>query len=191
MMGDAVHRALFLDRDGVINVDRGYVSLPQETEWVPGIFDLCQRATGMGFRLVVVTNQAGIARGYYSEDQFQAYTAWMHQQFAGRGLLITATYHCPHHPTEGIGPLRRACDCRKPMPGMLLRARNELGIDLESSALIGDKLSDIQAARAAGVGRALLVGTPPPEFAGESSPSVRAAIEWLVSPEQGLRNDGN
>jgi D-glycero-D-manno-heptose 1,7-bisphosphate phosphatase len=150
-------RALFLDRDGVINVDRGYVYLPEQTEWVPGIFELCRAAQELGYALIVITNQAGIARGYYSEEQFDAYTRWMHAQFADRGLEIQATYHCPHHPTEGIGTLRRECDCRKPKPGMLLRAILERGISAEKSVLIGDKISDIHAGCSARVGTCLLL----------------------------------
>jgi D-glycero-D-manno-heptose 1,7-bisphosphate phosphatase len=174
------NRALFLDRDGVINVDRGYVYLPEQTQWVPGIFELCKAAQECGYSLIVITNQAGIARGYYSEAQFQAYTRWMHAQFADRGLPILATYHCPHHPTDGIGELRRECDCRKPNPGMILRASRELEIDLAASALVGDKSTDIAAGEAAGIDHCLRVfgrrGEPDTLM-----PSMHDAREWLTS----------
>lgn len=155
---DDLRRALFLDRDGVINVNHGYVHRPVDTDWVPGIFDLCAVAHARGYALVVVTNQAGIARGLYSEDDFAAYTRWMHAEFAARGVPLLATYYCPHHPDAGIGGYRQACTCRKPEPGMIVRAADELGLDLAQSILIGDQPSDMQAAAAAGIGRRWLLG---------------------------------
>ncbi len=151
-------RALFLDRDGVININFGYVHTPEETEWVPGIFDLCRSAILAGYGLVVVTNQAGIARGFYTKAQFVAYTEWMLMQFKERGIDILRVYYCPHHPTAGEGPYRVDCDCRKPRPGMMLAAAQDLGIDLAESVMLGDKGSDMQAARAAGIGTRLLLG---------------------------------
>lgn len=153
----APRRALFLDRDGVINVDHAYVHRAGDTDWVPGIFTLVAAAAAAGFLPVVVTNQAGIARGLYDEATFRDYTAWMHAEFARRGAPLLATYHCPHHPTAGIGPLRVACSCRKPAPGMLLRAIADWGIVPAASVLLGDKTSDLEAAHAAGVGRAVRV----------------------------------
>ena len=172
-------RALFLDRDGVINVDHGYVYLPEQTEWVPGIFDLCRVAQERGYALVIITNQAGIARGYYGESEFAAYSRWLHGQFSARGLEILATYHCPHHPSAGIGELRRDCECRKPRPGMILRAQRELGLDLARSALIGDKASDLAAGEAAGVGHRLLLGSG--DAGSGTTISMTAAIAWLES----------
>lgn len=145
--------ALFLDRDGVVNVDHGYVSTPSDTEWVDGIFDLCRGAQQLGYRLLVVTNQAGIARGYYSEAQFLDYTSWVHRVFRQHGIRLTATIYCPHHPEAGLGPLRVECPCRKPAPGMLIEAQRRFGSDLAASALVGDKGSDIAAGRAAGLRR--------------------------------------
>lgn len=187
-MNKARNRALFLDRDGVINVDLGYVCSPERTQWVPGIFDLCRKATELGYLLVVVTNQAGIARGYYDESAFKDYVTWMHAEFAKRGVPITATYHCPHHPTAGSAALRIDCDCRKPKPGMLLRAQRDLDLDMGRCALIGDMPSDLQAARAAGVGRCLRVSANP--AAQDGLPTVNEAIAWLATPqpEQGNSN---
>lgn len=176
-------RALFLDRDGVINEDFGYVHTPDRTEWVDGIFDLCNRAQALGMTIVVVTNQAGIARGYYTEPEFLAYTTWMVEQFRLRGIEIQAVYHCPHHPEMGKGALKIACDCRKPAPGMILRAAREHSLDLSRSALVGDKVSDIRAADAAGVGLPILVGQD-----GIGDPAIPRAIrvETLAEAEKEL-----
>ncbi|NCU38315.1 D-glycero-beta-D-manno-heptose 1,7-bisphosphate 7-phosphatase [Candidatus Saccharibacteria bacterium] len=143
--------ALFLDRDGVINVDHGYVSKPEQFDFIEGIFDLVVAANQTGYLTVVVTNQAGIGRGYYTEADFHRLTDWMCRQFAMRGAQIDAVYYCPSHPEHGIGEYRKDDDCRKPAPGMLLQAQNELDIDLKRSVLVGDKLSDIQAGERAGV----------------------------------------
>jgi len=178
-LNPAARRALFLDRDGVINVDHGYVHLPEQTQWVPGIFELCEVAKRHGYELVVITNQAGIARGYYGEAEFASYSQWLREQFAARGLTLRAIYHCPHHPTEGLGEWRRDCDCRKPKPGLLLRAQHELGLDLAHSALIGDKVSDIQAGEAAGVGHCQRVDNTG-DGSGDSI-SMTQAIKWLES----------
>lgn len=153
-------RALFLDRDGVVNVDRNYVHAPADTEWIPGIFDLVRWAWTAGFLPVVVTNQAGIARGYYDTTEFLAFTAWIHQVFAHAGAPLLATFFCPHHPSAGIGPYRRPCDCRKPAPGMMEAAAALFELDMAGSLLVGDKPSDIEAARRAGVGRAVLLDDP-------------------------------
>ena len=153
-------RALFLDRDGVINVDTGYVHTAAQTQWLPGIFELVADAVRAGYAPVVVTNQAGIARGYYTEAAFLEHTRWVHEQFAAHGAPLLATYYCPHHPEAGVGALRVTCDCRKPAPGMLLAAAQALDIDLGASLMIGDSPKDIEAARAAGVGRAHLLAGP-------------------------------
>lgn len=153
----ALKRALFLDRDGVINVDIGYLHRAEDCVFVPGIFELVRQARKAGFDVFVVTNQAGIARGYYSEETFAAFTGWMLEQFAAEGAPITQVYYCPHHPTAGIGGYGIVCECRKPAPGMLLRAAGEHGIDLSRSIMVGDSITDMEAARAAGVGQCYLL----------------------------------
>lgn len=153
MMG---RRALFLDKDGVINVDYGYVCTPEHTDFIDGIFGLCQYATSLGYANVVVTNQAGIARGYYSERQFLAYMEWMRGEFLRHGAQLDAVYYCPHHPVQGIGNYLRDCDCRKPKPGMVLAAQRDLDIDIAASVLVGDAETDLQAGYAAGVGACFL-----------------------------------
>ena len=144
--------ALFLDRDGVINIEKNYVYRIEEFEFTDGIFELCARAGKCGFKLIVITNQAGIARGYYTVSDYEHITEWMLDKFARKGIHIERVYYCPFHPTAGIGEYRRDSFDRKPNPGMILRARDEFGLDLAGSVLVGDKDSDLEAGRAAGVG---------------------------------------
>lgn len=145
-------RALFLDRDGVINHDSGYTSRAEDFVFIDGIFELCRAAREAGYLLIVVTNQAGIGRGYYSEQDFLSLTSWMRRRFEEEGAPITDVFHCPYHPEHGVGEYRQDSFDRKPNPGMLLRAAEKCGIDLANSIMIGDKDSDMQAARSAGVG---------------------------------------
>ncbi|WP_244122138.1 D-glycero-beta-D-manno-heptose 1,7-bisphosphate 7-phosphatase [Burkholderia latens] len=147
---------MFLDRDGVINVDYGYVHRREDCVFVDGIFDLVRLANAAGYRVVIVTNQAGIARGYFSEAQFDAFMNWMRDAFDLLGARIDRVYFCPHHPIAGMGEYKRACSCRKPQPGMFEAARRELGLDMSASVMIGDKLSDLDAAARAGVGHRFL-----------------------------------
>lgn len=165
-------RALLLDKDGVINVDHGYVCSPERTEFIDGIFDLVAAANGNGLVVVVATNQAGIARGYYTETDFRAYMDWMRGEFRQRGAHLDAVYYCPHHPVHGRGEYLRECDCRKPAPGMLLQAQRDLGLDLGTSLLIGDTPSDLAAGHAAGVGANFQLGS-------DALPSLRKAIGHL------------
>lgn len=145
-------KALFLDRDGVINIDHGYVGKVENFEFVDGILDCIRRLQTKGFQPIVVTNQSGIGRGYYSLEDFEAVTAAMLEGMREHGIAIDRShvFFCPHTPDEG-------CDCRKPAPGMFLQAQKRFGIDMPASIMIGDKPSDIEAAEAAGVGRAILV----------------------------------
>ncbi|RDI28425.1 D-alpha,beta-D-heptose 1,7-bisphosphate phosphatase [Pseudacidovorax intermedius] len=181
--------ALFLDRDGVINVDHGYVHTPETTDFVAGIFDLVATANRRGWLVVVVTNQAGIARGYYDEQQFNTYMAWVRAQFETRGAHIDAIYFCPHHPEHGLGDYRQQCDCRKPAPGMFQAAIRDLGIDPGSSVMVGDSATDMQAADVAGVGTLLLLGS---EQVGPRSTNVRritdlAEVIDALTPASGGR----
>ena len=152
-------RAAFLDRDGVINVDHGYVSQWEQFELIPGVVEALKSLHAAGYLLVVVTNQSGIGRGLYTEAEVVA----LHNQLntflqANASIEIAGFYHCPHHPAEAHGALKRVCDCRKPAPGMILAAADDLNIDLADSILVGDKASDIEAGMAAGVGRLFRVG---------------------------------
>ncbi len=151
--------AVFLDRDGVINVDHGYVGAIDDFEFVEDVFEACRRLKEQGYMLVVITNQSGIARGRYSEEQFQELTQWMDWNFDDKGVLLDGIYYCPHHPEKGVGQYKIDCDCRKPKPGMLLEAQSDLGIDMANSVFVGDKADDMRAAMAAGIGTKILVET--------------------------------
>jgi D-glycero-D-manno-heptose 1,7-bisphosphate phosphatase len=180
--------AAFLDRDGVINVDHGYTSRRDQFEWVPGVLLASRRLHEAGYALVVVTNQSGIGRGFYAESDFEILSNWMRAEFAAAGAPLAGVYHCPHHPIDALGPYRTACDCRKPAPGMLLRAARELDLDLASSLMFGDRESDLQAAHAAGVPHRYLLatdgkGAPPasePGLASASYRSLDAAVAAIV-----------
>ncbi len=141
-----MNKALFIDRDGVINVDKVHVFLKEDFEFNPGIFDLCRKFSDDGYLIIVITNQAGIAKGIYTEDVFLKLTDWMIGEFKKNGITISKVYYCPHHP-DITGP----CECRKPKPGMILIAREEFDLDLSISVLIGDMESDLQAGRNAGI----------------------------------------
>ena len=145
------NRALFLDRDGVINHDSGYTSDVERFQFVDGIFDVCREARRLGYLLIVVTNQAGIGRGYYSEEDFSNLTKWMCERFEAEGAPIRDVFYCPYHPDYGVGDYMKDSFDRKPNPGMLLRAAEKYGIDLKSSIMIGDKKSDMQAAKKADI----------------------------------------
>ncbi|HET8871539.1 MAG TPA: D-glycero-beta-D-manno-heptose 1,7-bisphosphate 7-phosphatase [Aquabacterium sp.] len=164
-----LRKAAFLDRDGVINLDRAYVHKWDEFEFVPGAVDAMRRLKEAGYALVVVTNQSGLARGMYTEAQYQELTAQMRQALADAGAEVDGVYHCPHHPKGTVAELAMDCDCRKPEPGMILRAAQDLGLALPDSILVGDKPSDIEAARAAGVGRVYIVQSDNAESSGESA----------------------
>ena len=176
-------KALFLDRDGVVNVEVGYLHRIEDVEFVPGIVSLCQTATRLGYRLIVVTNQAGIARGYYTEDDFHTLMQWMHAELRREGVEFDAVYYCPFHPEHGVGHYRREHEDRKPGAGMLLRAVKEFGIDVAESVMVGDRCSDIAAATKAGLRQAFLIkGTEEGSCEGRYIPvSSLAEVErWLT-----------
>ncbi len=154
-----MNKALFLDRDGIINVDHGYVFKKENFEFVDGIFELCRLASDKGYSLIVITNQAGIARGYYNEEDFLTLSSWMKLQFKHENINIDDVFYCPHHPTEGKGELLKTCSCRKPEPGMIIQAAEKHNVDLKQSIFIGDKISDMQAAQNAGVYKRILVAS--------------------------------
>jgi len=143
--------AAFLDRDGVLNIDRGFVSKPEDFTWIAGAQTAVKHLNQNGYHVIVVTNQSGIARGLYEEAAVHALHNWVNEQLCAIGAHVDAFYHCPYHPEGTIEAYRRHSEHRKPGPGMLLQAKREWPIDWERSFLIGDKESDMQAAAAAGL----------------------------------------
>ncbi|MDH2927372.1 D-glycero-beta-D-manno-heptose 1,7-bisphosphate 7-phosphatase [Lonepinella koalarum] len=154
-------KAIFLDRDGTLNVDHGYVYKIDDFQFIDGSIEALQELKSMGYLLVVVTNQSGIARGYFTEEQFLQLTEWFDWSLADRGVDLDGIYYCPHHP-DGKGEFRQDCDCRKPKGGMLLQAIKELNIDPSKSFMIGDKIEDLQAGMKANVANKVLVKTGKP-----------------------------
>ena len=145
-------RALFLDRDGVINHDMGYTSSSANFQFIDGIFDLCREARRLGYLLIVVTNQGGIGRGYYSEEEFLTLTEWMFDRFDEEGAPITNIFYCPFHPEFGVGDFKKESFDRKPNPGMCIRAAERHNLSLGRSIMIGNRDLDMQAASNGGVG---------------------------------------
>ena len=144
-------KALFLDRDGVVNVEKNYLHKIEEFELVEGIVEVCRAYQESGYLIIIVTNQSGISRGYYTEDDFAILSEWMVEHFKTLGITITHIYHCPHHESiDGV------CECRKPEPGMFISAQKKYDLDMAMSVMIGDNERDIEAAQRAGVGMNIL-----------------------------------
>jgi D-glycero-D-manno-heptose 1,7-bisphosphate phosphatase len=177
-------RGLILDRDGVVNEDSGYLHRIEDCRFVDGIFELAAAFAGRGFTIVIASNQSGIGRGYYTEADFDRLMGWMKGEFARRGVTLAAVYHCPDHPTEGIGRYRRPNPWRKPGPGMLLQAARDLDLDLARCWTVGDQATDIEAGRAAGVGTLVRYDPLAPEVARCHDfwvvPRLRAVTELLA-----------
>jgi len=173
-------RALFLDRDGVININHGYVHNVDNFDFIDGIFDLVRTAHANNLKVVVITNQAGIGRGFYSEQQFHQLTSWMCKEFINAGAPIDKLYFSPFHPIEGLGEYKKDDFSRKPNPGMILQAQKELDLDLKYSILIGDKATDIQAGIAAGLGlNVLFTQDNPPDIISEKCHVITSLLEAL------------
>lgn len=160
-------KAAFIDRDGVLNEERAFVHRAEDFALIPGAVEALRALRAAGYFLVVVTNQSGIARGLFSEADYLALTEHMRDQLEAEGISLDAVEYCPHLPDAPVDRYRVECDCRKPKPGMLKRAIEALDIDPAASFLVGDRLSDVQAGRAARIGQCFLVrtGYPLPEEA--------------------------
>jgi D-glycero-D-manno-heptose 1,7-bisphosphate phosphatase len=143
-------KTIFLDRDGVINKEVGYLYKIEDFAFIQGVFKACKYFQDLGYKLIIITNQSGIARGYYSEDDFHTMTKWMIEQFNAQNIDILDVFFCPHGPDS-------TCQCRKPRPGMLLEAQDKYNIDIKNSWMIGDKEADVEAANAAGIDNTILV----------------------------------
>jgi D-glycero-D-manno-heptose 1,7-bisphosphate phosphatase len=171
-------KALFLDRDGIINIDNGYVFRPEEIVFVEGITDLLKSAVSKGYQLFVVTNQSGIARGYYEDKDVVKTHSFIKEHFANKDIEITEFQHCPHHPK-----FSGECDCRKPAPGMIKKLIIKYEIDPSQSVMIGDKPSDTQAGKNANVGKCILVSSQYMSEADESADhfisDIREAIDLI------------
>lgn len=150
-------KGAFIDRDGVIIEERGYAYTIADFAPLPGAVAALGELQAAGYRLVVITNQSGIARGLYSEEQYLAFSAHLERHLHTEGVRLDAIEYCPHLPDAPVARYRLDCNCRKPRPAMLQRAARRLDIDLASSVVVGDRGTDIAAGRAAGVGRCFLV----------------------------------
>jgi len=145
-------KAVFLDRDGVINKEVGFLHKIDDFVFIEGVFEACRYFQSIGYIIIVITNQSGIARGFYSEHNFQALNDWMLKQFAEKNITILDVFFCPHGPESN-------CSCRKPMPGMLLEARDKFNINMVKSWMIGDKETDIKAAKSGGIQNTILLNS--------------------------------
>ncbi|MGB9098769.1 D-glycero-beta-D-manno-heptose 1,7-bisphosphate 7-phosphatase [Erwinia sp.] len=168
--------AIFLDRDGTMNEDHGYVHEIDNFQFIEGAIEAMHELKKMGFALVMVTNQSGIARGIFTEDTFMQLTEWMDWSLADREVDLDGIYFCPHHPEAVIEEYRQQCDCRKPEPGMLLSAQKELNIDMAASYMVGDKIDDMLAGKAAGVGIKVLVRSGKP-----ITEEGEKAADWVIN----------
>lgn len=178
--------AVFLDRDGTINEDPGYLHQPEQLRLFPGAARAIASLNGYGVPVVLVTNQSGIARGYYDEEQFWRVQERMVALLAAEGAHLDAVYLCPHHPDGLVEAYRVACHCRKPAPGMLQQAARELDLDLRRSYMIGDKLSDVEAGAAVGCRTVLVTGgevggVPGSLQADYVADSLSTGIAWVLA----------
>jgi D-glycero-D-manno-heptose 1,7-bisphosphate phosphatase len=186
--------AVFLDRDGTINEEVGYIDSLDKLKIIPSAFEAIRLINESGMKVVVISNQAGVARGLFTEEFVRTTNNYVQNILGQQGAYINNFYYCPHHPTEGEEPYRQACDCRKPAPGMLIKAAQDLNIDLKVSYLVGDRFLDIEAARKAGVkgilvktgyGRTLLQDDGPDKATPENKPDFIAsdileAVKWIL-----------
>jgi len=172
-------KALFLDRDGVINVDHNYVHKIEDCQFIDGIFQLAKDAVEKNYDIFIITNQAGIGRGLYSEADFETFTGWMEKQFERNEAPVRKTYYCPYHPEHGVGKYKKDSFDRKPNPGMILKIAEVYGIDVKNSVLVGDKESDIEAGSRAGIGKLIL-------FDSENKSGKSAAHHIIFNLNQAL-----
>jgi D-glycero-D-manno-heptose 1,7-bisphosphate phosphatase len=152
-------KVLFLDRDGIVNLDHGYVYKIDYFDFNEGIFKLCLLAQKNNYKIIIVTNQSGIARGYYTENDFNILTKWMINEFKKNDIDILDVLYCPHHEEKGINQYKVACNCRKPMSGMFKEAQRKYNIKLQDSIMIGDKISDVIASNSSGIKSNFLINS--------------------------------
>ncbi|MDA7437934.1 D-glycero-beta-D-manno-heptose 1,7-bisphosphate 7-phosphatase [Candidatus Pseudothioglobus singularis] len=145
-------KTIFLDRDGIINQEKNYLYKIDDFEFIDGIFDTCRYFQNLDYKIIIITNQSGISRGYYSERDYHILTEWMLSMFTKNNINILDIFHCPHGPDSN-------CECRKPRPGMFIEAKNKHNINMNKSWMIGDRKRDITAASLAGITNTILVGS--------------------------------
>ena len=172
MLSKETQKALFLDRDGIINIDHGYVYKKENFEFTPGIFALVRLFVSRGYHIFVLTNQSGIARGYYTKEDFLLLSDWMLTRFEQEGIPIQKVSYCPHLPTEG-------CLCRKPQIGMIEEILQTYPLSLEQSYFIGDKQSDMDLARNAEIGQSIAIAKTPLSHASYHFETILACKEYL------------
>ncbi|MBY6263293.1 HAD-IIIA family hydrolase [Azospirillum sp. 412522] len=172
--------ALLLDRDGVVNIDHGHAVTHYQFDFMDGIFDLTRKAVDLGYRVAIVTNQAGIAYGDFTEGEFLRFTDWMVEAFRLEGVDIAAVFHSPYHKDGLLQPYVRDSFWRKPSSGMILEAARRLDLDLPRSILVGDRVSDMQAAAGAGVGRKILLSSRPEQVADVTVGHLRDVMPFLT-----------
>lgn len=173
--------AVFLDRDGTLNVEKEYLHRLEDWEWIPGAVEAIRQINQMGYLVIVVTNQAGVARGYYGESDVHALHGKVDEMLSTEGARIDGYYYCPHHP--GYGEIRD-CTCRKPEPGMLLAAQRDFGIDMTRSFMVGDKALDVEAAQRAGVIPMLVMTGYGAEERNKLPPGIECAPDVLGAVER-------
>ena len=181
-------KAVFLDRDGTLIEDSGYISSPDQIKFIPGAIAAVKKLNEAGYKVVIISNQAGIARGLLSENMLQTIDKIIHREVLSGGGHIDASYYCPHHPEHGVYPYKQDCDCRKPNPGLIKKAARDKGIELDGSFMIGDKSSDIETGKRAvvktvfvrtGHGReeeATLKETPD-----HTTENLAEAVRWILN----------
>ena len=191
MKGRQENIAVFLDRDGTICEEVGYLNAPEQIRLIPGAGEAIRQLNERGIKAVVVTNQSGVARGFFSEERLGEIHRELSRQIRAEGAFLDAIYFCPHHPTEGKGPRRRPCDCRKPASGLILRAASELGIDLKRSYCVGDRQADLECGMRVGAKGVLvltgygkeensLIGDDPGRRPSSVAAGLREAVQWIL-----------
>ena len=182
-----MERAVFLDRDGTIIEDVGYLGECGKIKFLPRVSEAIKLLNENGFKVIVTTNQSGVARGYFTEETVREINRYIQESLAKQGALIDKTYYCPHHIEGIIREYRKECHCRKPNSGMIEEATREFGIDLKGSFVIGDKISDIEAGHRAGCKTILLASEDPPNndkekavISNHTALDLYEAVKWLV-----------
>jgi len=184
--------AVFLDRDGTICEEVGYLRSPEQVRLIPGAGEAIRKLNEAGIKAVMVTNQSGIARGFFSEERLEEIHRELLRQLWVEGARVDGIYVCPHHPTEGKGPYARSCECRKPASGLILRAASDLGIDLKRSYCVGDRWADLECGRRVGTKGVLVltgygneekaaIGPNPEQCPAAFVPGIREAVRWILN----------